>query len=93
MLCSISFKITCKNLLQQHITLHHACIFSFFAGSQKKVSVSPEWSKLLASLEACKGSSGKLLKGGSGILALENEVLALENEVLAFENGFWHLKT
>ena len=93
MLCSISFKITCKNLLQQHITLHHACIFSFFAGSQKKVSVSPAWSKLLASLEACKGSSGKLLKGGSGILALENGVLAFENGVRHLKTEFWHLKT
>jgi hypothetical protein len=24
----------------------HACIFSFFAGSQKKFAVSPAWSKL-----------------------------------------------
>jgi hypothetical protein len=44
-----SFFLPClENSINQFIqdTTYHACIFSFFAGSQKQFAVSPAWSKL-----------------------------------------------
>jgi hypothetical protein len=35
-----------RALYYLYYVFKHACIFSFFAGSQKKFAVSPAWSKL-----------------------------------------------
>ena len=39
-------KFPMGKITQTALQLLYACIFSFFAGSQKKFAVSPTWSKL-----------------------------------------------